>query len=201
MSSLDELYGNLFRIDKDYSGSSRLLDVSFGVTQNKSLGFKDDTTDFIVSQPWGAWQASGKSLKTTGANAKGNMKAANFPSPLQAAFKDVLAQGKSPEECFIDVVTMDVPDGAFFGQGRTSSGDQSLAKAIVDTIEAVTYPNTKITVRFLSGSNEPRDFNKFKDVIEGMFWSGTGNDRKPLVTGKPNATLHLGFYSPTFDLK
>ncbi|KAF2670233.1 hypothetical protein BT63DRAFT_478411 [Microthyrium microscopicum] len=201
MSSLDELHALLLDINKPFDNEkSTLKDISFGITHNTSLGFTDDLRDFTVFQPFGEWPTG--PLKTTiDATIKGGTPV-NFPSPLQAAFKDVLNHGKSTEECFIDIVTMDKPNGLFFGQGDNASGDEktkSLQKAIADAINGVTNTNAKITVRILSGSGFNTSFDQFKPIIEDMFWPGPGKTR--LIKDKPNATLYLGYYSPTFDIE
>jgi hypothetical protein len=92
------------------------------------------------------------------------------------------------------------PDEKFLGQGDNSSSDekaQSVRGAIVDAIEGVKYDDTKITIRFISGSKGVVKPEMAQKNAESIFWPGG----KPLVTKHTNATLHLGFYSPTFDLK
>jgi hypothetical protein len=188
MSSLDELEAFLLKIDEAYDANSQLQHVSFEKTQNKSLGYTD-LSDFTVSMPWKEWKDHLEPPKT-------------FPSPLQEAFKDVLNRGKSTEECFIDIATMNAPGPNFFGQGDHDSKDEklkSLSKAIADAIEAVNGKDAKIIIRFLSGTNEVLNFDNYKLPLENIFWPGPL--KKPLVNGKTNAVLYLGYYSPVYKIK
>jgi hypothetical protein len=199
MASLKDLDGMLRMVQNVAGGTTDMRGLSWELSNNESLGFnKDQPTDFKVAMPYGTWPNDVASIASD----------TNFPSPLQASFKETLIEGsKDSSVCFIDLLSLN-PASIFFTEPETKKGltpekALSLSHAIANVVNAVDPSKTPV-IRFLCGTETTKaraaaweeGDDCYKKRFEQMFWP----NGEPLIT-HPKAMLHVGYYSPSFIAK
>lgn len=184
MTSIDDLERRLLLIDQTHDEGSRLKGIAFEKTQNVSLGLGKDLRDFPVFIPFGSWEKAKNAPET-----KPEQLDASFPSPLQAAFKDVLDKGKDSKMCFIDFTSLD-PHKEFFMQG----GANSVANALIEAINDIKDESITPVIRVVAGSDNTGDLlQDSRDKWRSIFKEGAQEIKNK------KATLCVGMYRPELE--
>jgi hypothetical protein len=201
MTSIDDLARRLEQIDSTFDKDTQLKHWSFEKTQNNSFGVKTSadkpdkgSTDFTVflnfDPKWPSKEiVPGKPCKDS------TEVKTSFPSPLQKAFKQVLAAGEDTmgKTCFIDMATLN-PSSDFFNEGDK----ESVATALLNAVDNIDL-GEKPVIRIVCGDWVGGDPKTWESVSRGwrikfeeMFWDkGESRLRK-----NKNATLWVGYYRP-----
>ena len=191
-----------YRIDSIFDKDTQLKGWSFDVSHNNRFGVEiksaNDNTpdikpaDFTVFLPFGGeWP---KPDKVPGTSSKDVT--TTFPSPLQQAFKQVLAAGKdmTKKTCFIDIASLN-PDHSFFTEG----GENSVTSALISAIDEIIDPQVQPIIRFIGDDHRDdapgrwEQNGSWREIFETIFWDKNGN---PLLKNNKNAVLCVGYYRP-----
>jgi hypothetical protein len=192
MSSLAELAEILDKLDLDKDGRHVLQNISYGITFNESLGFKD-VADFHVSQPYISWPE--------------DVKDENPPSesPLAIAFKDVVERGLAASttnkgNVFIDIASLAGGWEYYFLNTHTGANvkQENLAQAFSRMVRNIPKEATPVIRILLGMRGKPKtDGTTWKSDLQqefkNLFWPGGD------YSLHPNAEVYIGFYSPSFD--
>ncbi|KAK0645825.1 hypothetical protein B0T16DRAFT_445977 [Cercophora newfieldiana] len=176
--------------------------LTYGITYNDILGLPGGSP-FIVLSPFGSLPSDDKAYTAAAATyAEGQM-------PIQKTFKEVLTKGNAlsagQETLFIDIADLDddndISNTTFFTEG----GENSIAEAIAHLVNTQVPATVTPVIRFLRGTHNAATGEPFwksrQASIEAIFWKtdNNGKDLVPRIT-HPKAGLHVGFYSPNFNL-
>jgi hypothetical protein len=161
--------------------------LSYELTTQNELGVPVNDKEFLVLAPFGQWD-------------KKELKAGS--SPLEEAFKTVLREGaiaavKSKlETVYIDITTLEGEVGQFFQDGSSSSN--SVAKTIIDVVNGE-LKDVPTVIRILVGCFNKKVIQDELKTFQQIFWEDSSADAKPLIRNE-NASLHVGYYGPNFEI-
>jgi len=210
MPKITDIYNFIKHSDLE---PSRFEGLAYGITNNDCLGLPGGHpfTVLAPSTPFG--EAAFNNLKVDVQGKPAPIVAGKMP--IQETFKAVLTKGydlsKDQTTLFIDIADLDDDDtGNPKNSGNTvffTEGDdekRSVAEAIATLVNNVPA-NVKPVIRFLRGASTTNNLNDgtFWEIrrpgIEAIFWKNEGGQLVPRIT-HPSAELHIGYYSPNFEL-